>query len=114
MGTTMKSLTLAIFLLFALTVDVYPQQFTPEEYQMLEELEQDMISGRQPFVWYNSQRLAVTPEAMEYFGLETGDVVTTSEAFDIFEFHLEQLELDFKHYGPSQLPQTNPGSTLLL
>lgn len=51
---------------------------TLEELRMLANQEREMDSGAQPFVLYAGHRLAVTPEAMQHFGLVSRQTINAA------------------------------------
>lgn len=64
----------------------------PEHEDYLSQLEQEMDEGKQPYVWHKGKRWAITNLAMDYFSLESGEVVTEGMLLDILEYELLGFE----------------------
>ena len=67
-------------------------QLTDEHVRMLAEQDRDMDSGRQAFVMNKGQRWAMIPEAMEHFGLVSGQSASDAVIMAVLRFNLEHCQ----------------------
>ena len=71
--------------------EVAMREFTLEEIRMLVEQEREMDAGTVPFVMLGGHRMAMTPEAMQHFGLTVGQSISHEINMAILKFQIEWL-----------------------
>ena len=64
------------------------------EIKMLAQVERDMDSGKQPFVIYAGDRLAVMQETMDEIELVTGQTISKNIFVNLMQMQLAQLRTE--------------------